>query len=195
MLSAKTVTHSESMSVSASVCSFGYGVGRDVGIKLERSDMGLEVIHGDVLNSSAEALLLTIDGTKQGMEGNIARQFAKLFPEDWTYLLRDIKYPVPIGRTVAVLWDGDCQWKYLLFASTLHHVDTLDDGQKLGVIRSALAEALQLCVRLQIRSLATAVMQGGWRLSAEDALLEMGKVYRSVGCGQVKLQIYQVQQP
>ena len=76
---------------------------------------------------------------------------------------RDLRYPVPIGRCVSVAWDGDCPWRVLLFASTLHHTDILDDSQKRRVIRSALTEALQHCVRLRASSLASAVLQGGWR--------------------------------
>jgi len=153
--------------------------------------MGFEIVTGDVLDTTTDALLLTIDGGKSGMEGSIARQFAKRFPEDWEFMQRDLKYPVPIGRTVAIPWDGDCPWRVIMFASTLHHVGVLDDVQKLRVIRSACAEALQLCVRLRINSLATAVLQGGWRLSAQQALSEMKLAYQGAACPQVKLLVCQ----
>jgi O-acetyl-ADP-ribose deacetylase (regulator of RNase III) len=149
--------------------------------------MALQRISGDLLEAKADALLLTIDGSKSGMEGNIARQFARRFPEDWQYLQRGIRYPVPIGRSVIVPWDGDCPWSHILFASTLHHSDVLEEHQKLRVIRLALTEALQLCVRHGISSLSTAVLQGGWRLSPEAALKEMESAYRSAGCLQVRL--------
>lgn len=76
-----------------------------------------------------------------------------------------------------------------MFASTLHHLDVLEEHQKLRVIRLALTEALQLCVRHGISSLSTAVLQGGWRLSPEAALEEMESAYRSAGCLQVRLVI------
>jgi len=154
--------------------------------------VGIELVFGDLLNSETDALLLTIDGAKCGMEGNIARQFGKRFPEDWEYMQRDIKYPIPLGRTVAVSWDGDCPWRYILFASTLHHLDVLDDQQKLMVIRSALFEALNLCSRLCITSLATAVLQGGWRLDPEIALAQMKNTYQSSSSSNVRLLIYQL---
>lgn len=153
--------------------------------------MTFEIDTGDVLESHTDALLLTIDGAKRGMEGNIARQFARRFPEDWEFMQQDVKYPVPIGRTVVVPWDGDCPWRFILFASTLHHVGVLDDLQKLRVIHLALAETLQHCVRLRINSIATAVLQGGWRLSAQAALLEMKSAYQGAGCPQVKLLVCQ----
>lgn len=39
--------------------------------------MAIELINGDLLEVKADAVLLTIDGSKPGMEGNIARQFAR----------------------------------------------------------------------------------------------------------------------
>jgi O-acetyl-ADP-ribose deacetylase (regulator of RNase III) len=149
--------------------------------------MALELMKGDLLEVNSDAVLLTIDGGKPGMEGNIARQFARRFPEDWQYLQRDIRYPVPFGRSVIVSWDGDCPWSHIVFASTLHHVGVLEEHEKRRVIRLALTEALQLCVRHGIRSLSSAVLQGGWRLSPEAALEEMEAAYQSAGCLQVRL--------
>lgn len=155
--------------------------------------MGFEVVTGDVLDADTDALLLTIDGTQSGMEGNIARQFARRFSEDWEHLQRGVNYSVPIGRTVAVPWKGNCPWRLLLLASTLHHVGVFDEQQKLRVVRSALAEALQLCVRLRINSLATAVLQGGWRLDAQTAMNAMQSAYRFASCPQVRLLVCQAE--
>lgn len=154
--------------------------------------MALELVTGNVLDARADALLLTIDGAKRGMEGNIARQFARRWPDDWEDMQRDVRYPVPIGRTVAVPWDGDCPWRLILFASTLHHLDVLDDRQKRSVIRTSLTEALQLCVRHHATTLAMALLQGGWRLSAENALQEMRSTYHVAGCPQVRLAVCQM---
>ncbi len=153
--------------------------------------MVFEVITGDVLDINANALLLTIDGAKAGMEGNIARQFARRWPDDWQVIQRDVRYPIPIGRTVAVPWEGDCPWRLILFASTLHHVDVLDDQQKRSVIRSALTEALRHCARLQVGSLAMAVMRGGWRMSDVEALQQMRTAYQTAGCPQVRVLVCQ----
>lgn len=154
--------------------------------------MTLELVNSDVFDVRANALLLTIDGARRGMEGNIARQFARRWPDDWEDMQRDIRYPVPIGRTFAVPWDGDCPWRLILFASTLHHLDVLDDRQKRSVIRTSLTEALQLCVRHQATKLATVLLQGGWRLSAEDALQEMRSAYHVAGCPQIRLLVCQL---
>ena len=154
--------------------------------------MTFELANGDVLDARSDALLLTIDGTNR-MAGNIALKFARRWPQDWELMQRDLRDPVPIGRCASVAWKGDCPWRVILFASTLHHADILDDSQKRRVIRSALTEALQHCARLRSGSLASAVLQGGWRLSASDALREMRSTYQGAGCHQVRLSVFQQQ--
>ena len=60
--------------------------------------MAFELVTGDILDAKTDALLLTIDGTRRGMEGNIARQFARRWPDDWEDMQRDVRYPVPQDR-------------------------------------------------------------------------------------------------
>lgn len=133
----------------------------------------MNIVCADILNTPVDALLLTIDGANRGMEGNLARQFEKRWPEDWHDMQRDIRYPIPLGRTVAVPWDGDCPWQCVLLASTLNHADILSDADKCAVVRSAFNEALVHCQRLGIKTLSTTVLRGGWRLSLEDAFRAM----------------------
>lgn len=45
--------------------------------------MPLRVLQADLFSVKSEALLLTIDGARRGLEGNLARQFARLSPDDW----------------------------------------------------------------------------------------------------------------
>lgn len=40
--------------------------------------MGLRVLHGNVLDAQADALIITIDGAAKGMEGNIARRRTRM---------------------------------------------------------------------------------------------------------------------
>lgn len=128
------------------------------------------VVNANILDVAADALLLTIDGSRAGMEGNIARQFAKRWPEDWADMARAIRFPIPNGRTVALRWEGDAPWKLFLFASTLHHLDVLDDREKAAAVSRAFLEALTLCVKHRVASLSTPILQGGWRLSQQYAI-------------------------
>ena len=150
---------------------------------------------GDVLDAKTEAILLTVDGTarnksdpvrpvrggKEILGGNISNQFAKRWPEDWEDMQFDISFPIPIGRSIGIPWDGDCPWRLIVLASTLHHVGERTEAEKLAIIRSALIEALVIAVRHDAKSLATAALTGGWRLPLADAVDAMFVAYRQAG--------------
>ena len=140
--------------------------------------MSFRIMHGDVLHAEADALLLTLDGSKRGLEGNIARAFAKRFPDDWESIEGAVPFPIALGRIVFVRNDGDAPWHSFIIAATLHHVDIIDDGAKLDIIRRAFREALLLCGRHAIFSLATTVLAGGWRIDAARAFSTMKLEYQ-----------------
>ncbi len=133
----------------------------------------MRLVIGDILDFPADALLLTIDGTRKGMEGNLARQFARRWEGDWNDIQHFTLYPIPLGKTIAVPWDGDCPWRYVMLSSTLHHLDIISDSDKQTIVRRAFHEALMLCHKFQVRTLSTTILSGGWRLSQTDALAAM----------------------
>jgi len=140
----------------------------------------LEFVEGDVLSSTADAIVLTIDGAKKGMEGNIARSYARRWPDAWMEIEDAIRYPVSLGRCVAVAPKNESQFRWVLLASTLHHLDFLTDAQKAGVIRAALGDAIKLALRHRVGRLATAVMTGGWRMELKPALAAMLDILRPI---------------
>ncbi|MBZ0195702.1 MAG: hypothetical protein K8G78_11515 [Deltaproteobacteria bacterium] len=142
--------------------------------------MPIEIIHGDVLSAKADALILTIDGVRKGLEGNLARTFARKWPDAFMDVEDQIRYLVPLGRTVATFPENECGFPLVLVASTLHHVDVLSDEQKLGVIRAAILEALALAQRHRVARLAATVMTGGWRLGFQAALSAMLDILRPI---------------
>jgi O-acetyl-ADP-ribose deacetylase (regulator of RNase III) len=141
----------------------------------------IEIAQGDVLSSKADAIVLTIDGAKRGMEGNIARGFARRWPDAWMEIEDEIRYPIPLGRSIAVCPENDSGFRLVLIASTLNHIDTLNESQKTAIVRSALSEAILLAKRHHARRIATAPMTGGWRLEMAPALSAMMSVLRSTG--------------
>ena len=141
----------------------------------------IEIIQGDVLSSDADAVILAIDGAKRGMEGNIARAYARRWPDAWMEIEDEIRYPIRLGRTVAIHPENESGFPLVLIASTLNHVDTLDEQRKAAIVRSALSEAIQLAIRHRVRQLATAPMTGGWRLELEPALAAMMSVLKPIG--------------
>lgn len=143
--------------------------------------MPTQIRKGNALDAQAEALILTIDGARRGMEGNIARAFSRRWPDGFEEVDEQIRYPVPLGRTVATHAHSDCPFRTILFASTLHHLDVLSETQKAAVVSSALREAVSLAQKDRCQTVATAVMSGGWRLPFEAALDAMLKTLASYG--------------
>lgn len=135
--------------------------------------MPLHVVHADLFSVKADALVLTIDGARRGLDGNLARQFARRYPDDWEDVEAQVRYPLPLGRATCLHMHADCPWRAVLIASTLHHVDILTDHEKALVVRRAFAEVLALCGRHGMQSLASAVMRGGWRLQLDQAFSAM----------------------
>lgn len=150
---------------------------------------------GNVLDAQTDAVLLTVDGMARNkpdperpirggreiLGGNVANQFAKRWPEDWADMHLDLPFPIPIGRSVGVRWDGEFPWQLVILASTLHHIGVSGDVEKLAVIRAAFAEALLIAQRHHVKSLATVALTGGWRLLLPDAVNAMFAAYRQAG--------------
>ena len=86
---------------------------------------------GDVLDAKTEAILLTVDGSarnkrdparpirggKEILGGNISNQFSKRWPDDWEDMQPDISFPIPIGYSLGIPWEGDCPWRLIVLAS------------------------------------------------------------------------------
>jgi hypothetical protein len=131
----------------------------------------------NVLDAEADALLLTIDGQARGLRGNLAHAFQRRWPEAYDEFESQLRFPVPLGTAVRIDGDTDSPWRTILFASTLHHVETLDGAGKLAIIQRALGSALQIAVRTGLRTVATAPMKGGWRLTTPEAYRTMHAVW------------------
>ena len=129
----------------------------------------------DLFENREDGIILTVDGAAKGMEGNIARRFEREYPDVWEEIQDEINYPIPLGRAQAVDIHPDYALinKMCFIASTLNHLDTLTERQKLEVQSSALRHVLSLAEAKKISSIATAVMVGGWRLELDKALESM----------------------
>lgn len=106
--------------------------------------MTISMVNENILDSNVEAIILTVDGAKKGMEGNIARAFLNKYPTAWELLEYEITYPIPLGmsKIFNIEDDDDCNQKFCIIASTLHHLDVLEQSNKRNTINSALRYAL-----------------------------------------------------
>lgn len=141
--------------------------------------MTIRICHGNIFESKAGAIILTIDGARAGMEGNITRQFGRLYPDAWEDLERDISYPIRLGgaKIYPISRDLGCRFSHCIIASTLHHLELMSTQEKLSVVRSCLSSSMRLATTSGIRSICTPILSGGWRLTIEEALDEMLTTY------------------
>lgn len=141
--------------------------------------MNIELRQGNLFESRSDAIILTVDGGSKGMEGNIARTFARMYPDAWEELEYDIEYPIALGSAKIYSIDPEleCHNSHCIVASTLHHIEILENSEKLKVISSALRSSLYLSSQKRLSSVCTAILAGGWRLEIEEALEEMLKTY------------------
>lgn len=141
--------------------------------------MFLNILHGNVLDADSDAIILTVDGAAKRMEGNISRQFSLRWPDVWQDIQNEMTKPIPLGKVMEFEADGECPFRLVLLASTLHHREVLSDAAKQGIIREATERSLVIASRYNIGKVATSIMIGGWRLSMRKAFLSMVAGYES----------------
>lgn len=142
--------------------------------------MNIEIEKGNLFDSKTGAIILTVDGASKGMEGNIARAFGRLYPDVWEELDYDIEYPIPLGsaKIYSIEPDLGCTNSHCIIASTLNHIDVLEDREKLEVISQALRASLSLAANRGVSTICTGILSGGWRIEIEQALEEMLSTYQ-----------------
>ena len=133
----------------------------------------LHLLHANVLDATADALLLTIDGQARGLRGNLSHAFQRRWPDAYEDFESQLRFPIPLGTAVRADADTEGPWQTILFVSTLHHVETLDDTARHEVIGRGLRSALDVAARTGLRTLATTPMKGGWRLKTPEAYRTM----------------------
>jgi len=141
--------------------------------------MGLSIIQGNAIEGSADGIIITIDGAAKGMEGKIARAFARRWPELWEELEDEITYPIPLGTVFEYEPVSESPFKLILVASTLHHKDTLSENQKKSIASNALEQAMMTAFEYSIDKVNSGLMLGGWRLSPTSAFIAMAEGYEA----------------
>jgi hypothetical protein len=141
----------------------------------------LTVIKADVLSRPADAIILPIDGTftpaaeqYERLLGNVGRQFLRAFPG--ADLLEEIEaqvdLPLALGKAASVDL-GSGSFRLAILVSTLHHTDHLDQNAKRAVARESFSAALRVARQKGATSVATPILQGGWRLPVLVAFASM----------------------
>jgi hypothetical protein len=133
----------------------------------------LEIVEGDLFDSTSDAILLPVDGAlpanasaKQIARslGRLAREFAQRNPDFLEEVESQVTFPIPLGGAAEV----ELGERWVLLVSMLSHLQT-DEASLKNAMTRGFQSALARCHSLQIRSLATPLLKGGWRISTEVA--------------------------
>lgn len=142
--------------------------------------MKLSIVVGDVLDQAADALIVAIDGEVRSDEpvdrilGNIARQLVRRFAahDVVDQIESQLDLPLALGRATSITLEA-LPWTTLVLVSTLHHTGAHDERDKRALVVRSFASALACCHAANARSVATAVLQGGWRMGVMEAFSAM----------------------
>jgi len=135
--------------------------------------MLVELVHGDIVKSTDDAVIITVDGAAKGLEGNISRQFKQVYGEDWEIVEESFAFPISLGCSAYVETDPPIPNKIVFAASILDHRNVVNRHQMPGVVRSALSEIFETAVGLRLESISCPLLKGGWRMDAITALKVM----------------------
>jgi hypothetical protein len=136
--------------------------------------------HGNILESSADALLLTVGEESERTGGSVAGQFARHHEEVWEDLLDALPSPMTVGTVHACQCPehfDDCPFHTLVVGCLLYHQGVRAGGDKLALVAGILDRALRAAVAAGATTFASALLQGGWRLEPVLALEAMIAAY------------------
>ena len=145
----------------------------------------LRVVEGDLLESRAQAIMLPVDGMlPAGADapriarslGRLAREFARRHPacELIEEIEAQVAFPLALGRAAEVELPAGSPFRFALLLSMLAHQGEATGEEALrAAAGGALGQALALCDRLGVPSVAMPLLKGGWRISTAVAMTVM----------------------
>jgi hypothetical protein len=149
------------------------------------------IIEGDLLESSARAIMLPIDGVLpstadstliQRSLGRLARAFARRYPdcELVDEIEAQVTFPLSPGQVAPVeLTDGSPFRVALLLSMLPHQADQTGDETVRSAAAGAFAQALHVCDTLAVESVAAPLLKAGWRVPTGAAMTLMLKTLAS----------------
>ena len=122
---------------------------------------------GDIFTSTADAILISVDGDHRKLVGAVGQQLIKKIDDDreWKRLIEKVDYPINAGHArVMDLQDvPEAGFKFAILVSMFNH-----HNQKL-YLRQGFHNALAVAANWGIKTVATVAAHGGWRGDIDGA--------------------------
>lgn len=147
-------------------------------------------IVGDLMDATADALVVTVDGSKKGATSSTSVSAEKRLGEaEWEYAMHYSDFPIPFGdfRHVEI----DYQVSHLYLVSIIDHLGELK-GLRYLVAKEALVKVLRHANSLGLTSVACPLLTCGWRLAEGQAQQLMQSA--SEACPDVNVHVHTLKQ-
>ena len=138
--------------------------------------MDLKLELGTVLDASAEALIVAVDDSTTGFEGNVALQCRRRWGACWEDVLEQLELPVPLGAAAFVRCMPPIPFRVLFAASILDHLNRFEHNQYPALLKRAFRNVCETGRRLGVTSFASSLLKGGWRMDYSRAFCVMAEV-------------------
>ena len=146
----------------------------------------IRLFERDLFEASAEALLITLDGSDRRdldhVAGNLGHAFARRWPEAWEEVCavwEETQTLSPGSVAVVELGVGECPFEAVVLAATLVHIGDTSSAHLAGLVRGAVGATVRQAKARGWDAVASAVMRGGWRIESVSAFRAMFEGYRN----------------
>lgn len=123
---------------------------------------------GDIFTSTADAILISVDGEHPKMIGAVGQQLIKKIDDDreWARLIEQVRYPIHAGnaRVMDLQAVPEAGFKYAVLVSMFNHWNNS------LYLQQGFYNALAVGFNWGIRSIATVAAHGGWRGDINGAM-------------------------
>ncbi len=142
--------------------------------------MAIKLHNANILEQTSDALILPIDGIGPGHEGALARKFAQQFPDEWGRITSRINYPLPLGQVLTIPTESNSCFEYVIPASLLNHINEIPEMVMQNTVKEVVKHTLRKAFDINISTLSSVLLKGGWRLNTDLALMAMLEGYETM---------------
>ena len=130
--------------------------------------------HKDIVDvTEADTIVLPVDGSGPGMEGNVARRFMRHVEVDQMDDLFDLPLRYPFNGRCHFSETNALEGTHFAYVCALGMLSHLPDVDHRAMMRSALYEMFREAEHDMGQRFACPVLSAGWRLKPTDALYIM----------------------
>ena len=156
----------------------------------------MRYLEGNILDATADAIILTIDGSSAKSMGSVAAQMVERLKRDWRTAEEDIEFPIPLGNIkIMTVYEGSVAFRHVFLLSAIDYDEQVTPRQRQEFVQKGLIRALTTAAAMGLKSVACPHMRFGWRVSDAEMAQTMLKTHELCEDNGITLTIYQRRNP